>query len=71
MWVNGNHSIFNTPLGSLSGGAGTWSLKFYDWDVDASGTFTGWTLNYNAVPTPGALALLGFAGLIGTRRRRR
>ncbi|MCI0629341.1 MAG: PEP-CTERM sorting domain-containing protein [Phycisphaerales bacterium] len=70
-WVNGNLGIFNTPFASISGAAGTWSLRFYDWDPADSGTFTGWELNYNAIPAPGALALLGLAGVVGSRRRRR
>ena len=47
-----------------------------DW-FDAGQTFSGidWgmaiTVTGKKVPTPGALALLGVAGLLGTRRRRR
>ena len=42
--------------------------------VSAGGTFSGGTVNkyytLSAVPAPGALALLGAAGLVGSRRRR-
>ena len=34
------------------------------------GTLAGGTPGYNQIPAPGALALIGAAGLVGTRRRR-
>jgi hypothetical protein len=36
--------------------------------VSVSGTLSNFS--YTAVPAPGALALLGAAGLVGSRRRR-
>jgi len=48
-------------------GAGTYLLEFYaEWVQD--GAYSG---NFiSVVPAPGALALLGAAGLVGSRRRR-
>lgn len=42
-------------------------------DYGASGTwrFDNVTINGSAIPAPGAVALLGLAGLVGARRRRR
>jgi len=47
VWVSGASGIFNTPLSSISGPAGNWSLKVYDWAAGDSGSFTSWTLNGN------------------------
>ncbi|TVQ30292.1 MAG: hypothetical protein EA376_13565 [Phycisphaeraceae bacterium] len=70
MWPDGGFSIFNTPMGSISGGGGDWTLVIYDWAVGDAGALTGWTLNANLVPTPGAVVIFGLAGLAGLRRRR-
>lgn len=69
-WTNGNLGINNTGLNSITGAAGTWTLRIYDWAAGDTGALGGWTLNYTAVPAPGAIALLGLAGLVGSRRRR-
>lgn len=72
LWINGNLGIFNTPFSGIThASAGTWSLRFIDWFAGDTGAFTGWTIDYNAIPAPGALALLGLAGVVGSRRRRR
>jgi len=47
-WVSGNLGIFNTPLGDISGPAGTWELRIYDWGFGDNGAFTGWSLNGNS-----------------------
>ncbi len=52
-WVSGTNGIFNTPLGAISGPAGLWTLKIYDWGGGDTGSFSGWTLNGNAVSFPG------------------
>ena len=50
---------------------GVYTLSVTD-AVGADGGAVGtWTIEYNPVPTPGALALLGMAGLFGARGRRR
>ena len=49
---------------------GTWSLTIIDNAGGDTGSIAGWQMVINNVPAPGALALLGMAGLIGTRRRR-
>lgn len=49
---------------------GTWTLLIYDWAGGDSGSMNGWSMGFTAVPTPGALALLGLAGLASRRRRR-
>ncbi|MFT7670363.1 MAG: hypothetical protein ACI8X5_003071, partial [Planctomycetota bacterium] len=46
-WVNGTNGINNTPLSAITGMAGNWELRLYDWGNGDSGTFTGWTLNGN------------------------
>jgi hypothetical protein len=70
MWPDGALGIFNTPMSGISGGGGLWTLVIFDWAGGDPGALTGWTLNANLVPTPGAAALFGLAGLAGMRRRR-
>ncbi len=50
---------------------GTWTLTVKDWGVGDTGNLLGWSLNISLVPSPGSLALLGLAGLVGVVRRRR
>jgi hypothetical protein len=47
---------------------GTWRLSISDNAGADLGSFASWSINL--VPTPGAVALFGFAGLAGLRRRR-
>ncbi len=47
LWTSGNSNIFNTPMSTISGPAGTWTLKVYDWAGGDVGSFSGWTLNGN------------------------
>ena len=64
----------NWNVGYLTGGGGQAS-QVGDWKIKIS-TFVGATaygeqeITVTAVPAPGALALLGVAGLVGGRRRR-
>lgn len=69
-WVDGNLGISNTPLSSISGNAGVWTLRIYDWAGGDTGSLQGWSIDVSPVPAPGALALLGLAGLVGGHRRR-
>jgi hypothetical protein len=71
LWTDGNLGISNTPLSAISAqSAGVWSVSIYDWAGGDFGSFTGWTLDVNLIPAPGAAAMLGLAGLAGIRRRR-
>ncbi len=59
-----------TSFGGMTGAAGTWTLTITDNAGGDTGSLNGWTLHYKAIPTPGAAALLGLAGVAGLRRRR-
>jgi len=50
-WSDGTNGIFNTPMSAISGPAGDWVLRIYDWGVGDNGGFSGWTLNGNQVPS--------------------
>lgn len=60
----------SNTLGVFNGlnSAGTWRLSIADHATGDTGSLIGWQLEL--VPAPGALALLGLAGLVGNRRRR-
>jgi hypothetical protein len=64
-----NSSAFTSILALFAGVnvSGTWQLKIQDFAGGDTGAFQGWEIF--AVPAPGALALLGLAGLAGRRRR--
>ena len=49
---------------------GVWSLVIQDDASGDTGVLNSWQIIMNNAPAPGALALLGLAGLCGTRRRR-
>lgn len=60
-------------LDSIFGGrtlAGTWTLKIVDSANGDNGSVSAWSITNTPVPAPGALALLGLAGLASARRRR-
>jgi uncharacterized protein (TIGR03382 family) len=50
--------------------AANWTLSVQDSAGGDTGSLSSWTLNLTPVPTPGAAALLGLAGVAGLRRRR-
>jgi uncharacterized protein (TIGR03382 family) len=50
---------------------GVWTFKFTnDWGPSGGHTWSDVVITLHKVPAPGALALLGVAGLLGGRRRR-
>ena len=51
--------------------AGAWTLVVSDNVGGDGGAIGDLTIVYNVIPAPGALALLGVAGLVSRRRRRR
>lgn len=64
---DGSNVITSSVLGDLMTG----SIRFsYNPNGAAAGGITPITVNFVPVPAPGALALLGVAGLVGKRRRR-
>jgi hypothetical protein len=68
-WPDGAADIFNMHLSAISGPAGTWKLRIFDWAGLPNGTLDSWTIRYK-VPAPGAAALLALAAAATNRRRR-
>ncbi len=67
-------ALSSTPidLNALIAGhsvTGTWTLTVSDNAAGDTGSFTDWVLDFSVVPAPGAVALLGLAGLTARRRR--
>jgi len=67
-----NTNTFATFIGLSA--ASAWSLEIRDFGVGSFvggnlGTLTDWSIEFEYIPTPGALALLGVAGFAGRRRR--
>ena len=46
-FTDGNNNIFNTPMCSISGPSGDWTLLIYDWAGGDMGSYTGWSLEFN------------------------
>ena len=44
LFPSGTNGIFNTPMSGISGPAGVWSLKIFDWAGGDIGAISGWTL---------------------------
>jgi len=64
-------AVYQVELVFTNTTVGTTGLNFLNAGVaPPTGTVTVSNFGFNAVPAPGALALLGAAGLIGARRRR-
>jgi MYXO-CTERM domain-containing protein len=68
--AGGTFTLTAAELNGAFRGDGYMNLSFLQASSNASGTFTLTNLVANGVPAPGALALLGAAGLVGARRRR-
>ncbi len=67
--ISGSSAIIGISLGIGSG----WGGSFAGAVDNVSFGFTGgaaYTFNFEVVPTPGAMALLGLGGLVAARRRR-
>ncbi len=53
-WASGACNVHNTKLSEITGPAGNWELRVYDWYASADdGSFTGWTLNGNGAGSGG------------------
>jgi len=71
-WTSGSYVINNTPLNSISGPAGTWTLTIYDWGeatgLVVSGSISGWSMIGATVgPPPGGAVTIcepGTGGII-------
>ena len=68
--AGGTFTLTAAELDGAFRGKGYMNLSFTQLNSNASGTFTMTNLVANGIPAPGALALLGVAGLVGARRRR-
>jgi MYXO-CTERM domain-containing protein len=72
---SGTANISNVPVYAATSwiagpqAAGNYTLTISDLAAGDGGFVNGWTINYT-VPAPGALALMGLAGVVGGRRRR-
>lgn len=62
-----NPNTFASIVGGASNGA--WVLEIRDFAAADVGSLGSWSLDINWVPAPGAMALLGLAGLTARRRR--
>jgi hypothetical protein len=68
--AGGTFTLTAAELTGEFNGQGYMHLLFTQNNSNASNTFTMTNLVANGIPAPGAVALLGAAGLIGARRRR-
>lgn len=68
--AGGTFTLTAAELTGAFNGQGYMNLVFTQNNSNASNTFTMTNLVANGIPAPGAVALLGAAGLIGARRRR-
>jgi len=68
--AGGTFTLTAAELNGAFDGASYMNLVLRQDNSNASGTFTMTNLVANGIPAPGAIALLGAAGLVGARRRR-
>jgi len=67
--AGGTFTLTAAELDGAFRGEGYMNLSFTQLNSNASGTFTMTNLVANGIPAPGAIALLGLAGLSARRRR--
>ena len=68
--AGGTFTLTAAELSGAFNGVSYMNIVLRQDDSNANGTFTMTNLVANGIPAPGAVALLGAAGLIGARRRR-
>ena len=68
--AGGTFTLTAAELTGAFNGQSYMNLVFRQDNSNANGTFTMTNLVANGIPAPGAIALLGAAGLVGARRRR-
>ena len=68
--AGGTFTLTAAELAGVFNSQSYMNLLFTQNDSNATNTFTMTNLVANGIPAPGAVALLGAAGLIGARRRR-
>ena len=66
--LDGRVLVFNFSIKVGEHASGSWNLQ---WGNTSGGGGQAVAAEWTTIPSPGALALLGLAGLAGTRRRRR
>ena len=66
--VDGRVLVLQVAVGSGEHASGVWNISWGNIGAGGGGLAR---LEWTTVPAPGALPLLGLAGLAGTRRRRR
>jgi len=62
-----NPNTYATMIGGASNG--TWTLEIRDFAAADTGSLASWSIEFNYVPAPGAIALLGLVGVTARRRR--
>jgi len=69
--LSANQVLLKPTFQGLNG-AGMWKITIVDGAAGDTGSLGSWTVTFEKtpIPAPGALALLGLAGLAGGRRRR-
>lgn len=69
---DGNYGETFLPWADAPAGKGMWHVEFEnDWGADANpNVYANITITFHKAPAPGALALLGLAGVASRRRRR-
>ena len=69
-YSSGTYSGYASGSMAMSGPAGFWWVNGWSASAGTTSSATVTLMGINAIPAPGALALLGLAGIAGRRRRR-